>query len=426
MKSQEQRMDKERTYDELAEEHRHMEAELQQYRKYLEQIVSQATIDLQGKNTALQNEIGERKQAEEHLQDSKKQLENSRNQLEAANSRLEAAIFKSNQMAADAEIRNYHLEHEIERRKRTEALLRESENKYRSIIENIEDGYCEMDASWNITFFNDSLCKIIGLSPIDLQGLNWSAILPPEEADAVFKTFSTVYVSDKAQAGYHCKVIRNDESLKHIELSLTPMTNPSGQKTGLRSIIRDADQRKQYEEKLIFLAYHDALTGLYNRKAFYERLEQALNRGIRYKSEFALLYIDIDRFKLVNDTHGHQAGDALLKEITERLKKCLRITDFLSRIGGDEFTVIMDNPHQLTPETAAARIIDAISRPYQLENKTVDFITASVGISVFPKDATGADGLISKADAAMYQAKEHRNGFSNGSDAAPGNKDTSP
>lgn len=412
-------MDQQLTYEQLAEEHRHMEAELTRYRKNLEQIVSQATITLQEKNIALQKEIDERKRAEERL-------EKSQRQLETTNSRLEEAIFKSNQMTADAEIRNYHLEQEIERRKRTEALLRESENKYRSIIENIEDGYCEMDASWNITFFNDSLCKIFGLSPIDLQGINWSAILPSEEVDAVFKTFSTVYVTDKAQAEYHCKIIRNDESLKHIELSLTPMTTPSGQKMGLRSIIRDIDQRKQYEDKLIFLAYHDALTGLNNRKGFYERLEQALNRAIRYKTEFALLYIDIDRFKQVNDTLGHQAGDMLLREITERLKKCLRITDFISRIGGDEFTVIMDNPHQLTPETAAARILDAVSRPYRLDDRTIDFITASVGISTLPRDGANADEMISKADTAMYQAKEHRNGFSCGSDVAPRKKDNSP
>jgi diguanylate cyclase (GGDEF)-like protein len=251
-------------------------------------------------------------------------------------------------------------------------------------------------------------------------------MLPPDDVEAVFKTFSTVTVTDTAQAGYHCKIIRNDESIKHIELSLTPMTAPSGNKMGLRSIVRDIDQRKQYEEKLIFLAYHDAMTGLNNRKAFYERLEQTLNRAIRYHVEFALLYIDIDRFKQVNDTHGHQAGDTLLKEITERLKKCLRITDFFSRIGGDEFTVIMDNPHQLTPETAAERILDAISRPYRLGDKTVDFITASVGISTFPKDGGNADELISRADTAMYQAKANRNRFSSGADTAPRNKDTAP
>jgi diguanylate cyclase (GGDEF)-like protein/PAS domain S-box-containing protein len=407
-------MDNRLTDDELAEDHRHMEAELKQYRKNLERIVSQATITLQEKNAALQKEISERKRAEEHLKDSKAAIENSQRKLESANSRLEEAIFKSNQMAADAEIRNYHLEHEIESRKCTEALLRESENRYRSIIENIEDGYCEMDASWNINFFNNSLCKIFDLSAIELIGLNWSAVLPSEDADAVLKTFSTVYVLDEAQAGYHCKIIRKDGSIKHIELSLTPMSTPTGQKAGLRSIIRDVDQRKQYEEKLIFLAYHDALTGLNNRKAFYERLEQALNHAIRYKTEFALLYIDIDRFKQVNDTLGHQAGDILLKEITERLKNCLRVTDFVSRIGGDEFTVIMDNPHQLTPETAAKRILDAISLPYLLEDDAVDFITASVGISIFPKDAVSADGLISKADTAMYTAKKHRNRFSNG------------
>lgn len=411
-------MKKKRTYEELTGQLHEMEAELKQYRAYLEQIVSQATKDLQEKNQALANEVSERKRAEESVRKSAAELVKNRGELEVANQQLEEAIFKSNQMTANAEIRNYHLEHEIERRKRSEAMLRESENKYRSIIENIEDGYCEMDDTWRINFFNNSLCKIFDIPASDLVGRNWSTILDPAMVDEVFKTFSATLVSDTPRSGYQCRISNEDETIKHIELSLTPMHDASGRKTGLRSIVRDVDQRARYEEKLIYLAYHDALTGLNNRKAFYERFTQALNRAKRYENELALLYIDIDRFKLVNDTYGHEVGDALLQKITQRLKICLRTSDCIARIGGDEFVVIMNNPRQENPAVAATRIIGEISRPFTINNALIDFITASIGISIYPKDAQDADTLISMADAAMYTAKEKRNGFSNHRGAA--------
>lgn len=401
------------TYEELVGQLRDMEAELKQYRAYLEQIVSQATKDLQEKNQALATEVIERKRAEENARKSAAQLVENRREIEVANQQLEDAIFKSNQMTANAEIRNYHLEHEIERRKRSEAMLRESENKYRSIIENIEDGYCEMDDTWHIIFFNNSLCKIFNITASDLVGRNWSTILDPAMIDEVFKTFSATLVSDTPRSGYQCKILNKDETIKHIELSLTPMHDSSGRKNGLRSIVRDVDQRARYEEKLIYLAYHDALTGLNNRKAFYERLKQALNRAKRYENELALLYIDIDKFKLVNDTYGHEAGDVLLQKVTQRLNNCLRTSDCIARIGGDEFVVIMNNPQQENPEVAADRIVTEISRPYTIKNALIDFITASIGISIYPKDAQDADTLISMADTAMYTAKEKRNGFAN-------------
>ena len=184
-----------------------------------------------------------------------------------------------------------------------------------------------------------------------------------------------------------------------------------GEKIGLRSIVRDVDRQKKYEENLIYLAYHDALTGLKNRKAFYEQLQDALYHAKRYGTELALIYIDIDKFKKVNDTLGHEMGDMLLLEIRDRLQNSLRKTDFVSRIGGDEFVVLVDNPHHVHPAIIAEKIVKSLSEPYELKGNIVDYISSSVGISVFPTDAVDMDSLVKKADQAMYVAKENRNAY---------------
>jgi diguanylate cyclase (GGDEF)-like protein len=196
-----------------------------------------------------------------------------------------------------------------------------------------------------------------------------------------------------------------------VGLTPTVIKDAQGKKIGLRSIVRDVDRQKKYEENLIYLAYHDALTGLKNRKAFYEQLQDALYHAKRYGTELALIYIDIDKFKKVNDTLGHEIGDMLLLEIRDRLQNTLRKTDFVSRIGGDEFVVLVDNPHHIHPAIIAEKIVKSLSEPYELKGSIVDYISSSVGISIFPTDAVDMDSLVKKADQAMYVAKETRNAY---------------
>ncbi|MBW2514101.1 MAG: GGDEF domain-containing protein, partial [Deltaproteobacteria bacterium] len=191
----------------------------------------------------------------------------------------------------------------------------------------------------------------------------------------------------------------------------TVINDTQEKKIGLRSIVRDVYRQKKYEENLIYLAYHDALTGLKNRKAFYEQLQDALYHAKRYGTELALIYIDIDKFKKVNDTLGHEMGDMLLLEIRDRLQNTLRKTDFVSRIGGDEFVVLVDNPHNIHPAIIAEKIVKSLSEPYELKGSIVDYISSSVGISIFPTDAVDMDSLVKKADEAMYVAKETRNAY---------------
>ncbi len=299
----------------------------------------------------------------------------------------------------------------IKARNVADQALRDSENRYRSIIENIDQGYCEVGSDGNITFFNDRMHDIAGYSREELTGMNAAVMLDEKDVEKVFKHFADIYETDVPQPELTCLIRRKDDTWKFVGLTPTVIKDAQGNKTGLRSIVRDVDRQKEYEENLIYLAYHDALTGLKNRKAFYEQLSDALYHAKRYGTELGLIYVDIDKFKKVNDTLGHEMGDVLLLEIRDRLQNTLRKTDFISRIGGDEFVVLVDNPNNFHPAAIAEKIVKNLSEPYNLKGNMVDYISSSVGISVFPTDAVEMDSLVRKADQAMYVAKEKRNGY---------------
>ena len=176
------------------------------------------------------------------------------------------------------------------------------------------------------------------------------------------------------------------------------------------SVLADITEHKLSEERIKHVAHHDSLTGLPNRLLFNDRLEQAIRHAERDSREFALLYLDLDRFKPVNDTLGHAAGDELLKSVAARIRRQVRESDTVARIGGDEFTVILaDIGSREDAQSVAGKIVGALAAPFKLDRRTRRIeIGASIGIAVFPKDARDADGLVKVADSAMYQAKQKK------------------
>ncbi len=339
------------------------------------------------------------------------ELAESRRDLESMNKELENAILNANQLAANSEIRNYQLETEMAKRKQTEAALRDSEQKYRSIIETIEDGYCEIDLKGNFVLFNDALCRIFGYDREMLATMKTLDMLSKESADQIFQAYADVYKNGKPILSYRYDIIRKNGEKRHVETSVALIRDTDGKRIGFRGVFRDVEERKQFERQLIYQAYHDALTGLNNRKAFYEKLNDVIKYARRYESEIALVYIDIDRFKQVNDTLGHDAGDDLLKEIAARLTSCLRETDFIARIGGDEFAAILNNPQAGQPDVVAARVVESIGKSYQINGLVINYVSASVGVSRYPMDTDNIQTLITYADTAMYQAKKKRDCF---------------
>jgi diguanylate cyclase (GGDEF)-like protein len=199
-----------------------------------------------------------------------------------------------------------------------------------------------------------------------------------------------------------------DGTLVWEAASISPIRDEDGTITHFVGIKEDITEIKRLQEQLEHLARHDPLTGLPNRFLFADRLRQALAQGKRRKAPFAILYLDLDGFKPVNDVHGHQAGDAVLVEVGRRLQACVRESDTVARMGGDEFTVLLNDIHG--PENArrlADTIVATLCEPFNVEG-TACTIGASLGIALFPQDGATADALLSKADTAMYQAKQER------------------
>jgi diguanylate cyclase (GGDEF)-like protein len=197
-----------------------------------------------------------------------------------------------------------------------------------------------------------------------------------------------------------------------VQQTITPLVNGAGEVTHHIAVQEDITARKDAEARIEELAYHDSLTGLSNRVELRNRLDQAVDEARHHRRSLALHFIDLDRFKVVNDTLGHAVGDALLQAVAERLHGCLRSSDTAARIGGDEFAVLQPALDSLEGATSLAqRILSVMARPFRLAGRDVH-ITPSIGVSVYPLDSTGPEELLKNADMAMYLAKkEGRNNF---------------
>ena len=290
--------------------------------------------------------------------------------------------------------------------KAAQEALRESEEKYRSILENIQEAYFEVDLAGNFTFFNDSLCRITGCSKEELIGANYAQFSDKENSKIVFNTFHKVYTTDQSTEGFDWSIVRKDNTKRFIEASVSIKKDSSGRPSGFKGVIRDITERKRIEQKLNYMATHDALTGLPNRIMFSQLLNQAIQTAKRNKKNLAVFFIDLDRFKIINDTLGHDAGDQLLQEIAKRFKDVLRSSDVVGRLGGDEFVILIEDfNHFRLMKNVAQKILSAAMKPVMIIGEECR-VTASIGISVYPNDGLDEQSLMKNADIAMYYAKE--------------------
>jgi len=204
-----------------------------------------------------------------------------------------------------------------------------------------------------------------------------------------------------------------DGELRSYELKASPLRDASGKVAGIIESSRDITERlhaesqlRRKEARLKHLAHHDPLTQLPNRLLLRDRLEQALHKAERRKRQAALLFLDLDRFKTINDSIGHDVGDQLLREVAQRLSGCVRKSDTLARLGGDEFLVVVEEFQKFTDlATVAESILGTLARPFNIRNHEL-YVTASIGISVYPADGMDSEGLLRCADVAMYRSKE--------------------
>jgi len=294
-------------------------------------------------------------------------------------------------------------------------MHREDEVRLRAIIDTALDAVVQMDAEGIITGWSDQAEKIFGWTAEEAIGrMLHETIIPPQYRDAHVKGLKHFLASGEG-AILNSRVemlgLHRDGRELPVELSITAI-NTAG-RYEFNGFIRDITSRKKSEELIWNQANYDALTGLPNRRMFRDRLAQEIKKSHRAGLKMALLFIDLDKFKEVNDTLGHSLGDILLQEAAHRISDCVRETDTVARLGGDEFIIILaelDNTESI--ERIAESIRQSLAEPFRLEEE-MTYISASIGITLYPDDAVEMEDLLRNADQAMYAAKNTgRNRFS--------------
>ncbi|MDY1360994.1 diguanylate cyclase domain-containing protein [Pseudomonas aeruginosa] len=288
--------------------------------------------------------------------------------------------------------------------------LEHSEARDRAILQSMRDGYFEMDVDGVILTVNPALCQLLGQTRETLIGHPYYELLGEDDLARARQPFQRAMQSGAGKT-FAIPLQRADGSLGYFEATVSLIHDLQGELRGYRGIVRDVSDQIAYQQQLLEMAYRDPLTGLGNRKAFDEQLGQALLRAGSGGSELALLYLDLDRFKEVNDRFGHDIGDALLRTVAERVRSTLRQPDKAYRLGGDEFAVLLEDSQENNPQRLAERLLAALVQPIALNGERIDFVTPSIGIALYPRHAGDPEGLVRAADSAMYEAKRQRNHY---------------
>ncbi len=320
---------------------------------------------------------------------------------------------------AELRVANAQLKCEIDEHKQTAQALQRSEERHRIVLESLPDPVIVYNMEHTVTYVNPAFSRVFGWTLAESK--NHPLDFVPDENRSETRTIFEKILHNETVSGIETRRLRKDGKLIDVSISGAGFFDNARILQGSILTIQDITIRKKTEEEIKFLAYHDVLTELPNRKSFYMHLEDAMMHSHFHRKsserrrsgdhKCALLFLDLDRFKNVNDTLGHDMGDELLKVVVKRLRKCLRKSDYFFRLGGDEFTIILkDFIRNVDVAKVAQKIGEEIARPFHIDSHEL-YITVSIGISVYPDDGDVVETVVKNADMAMYVAKEEQQGY---------------
>lgn len=342
---------------------------------------------------AVTRDISEIKRAEFSLQEYSERLED-----------------RVRERTAELEQANRDLKAEVAERKNAEKLLRESEERFRRLVE-LSPDLILVHIEGVIAFINPQGARMLGYDgPEDLLGGHVMELVHPDDHELAASRIRRTTLEREAVGATEVRMKRVDGSLMHVEIAATPLTYHG--RPAVQAVAHDISARKEAEETIRHMAYYDILTGLPNRALFDDRLAVAIHRAEREEATFAVMFMDLDDFKAVNDTLGHTAGDELLAEVAHRLVDCVRKSDTVARLGGDEFTILLpQTPSPEAVELVARKILDVMAEPAATSRGAID-IDLSIGIAFYPECGRSFSELMHAADMAMYAAKTEGRRFS--------------
>lgn len=296
---------------------------------------------------------------------------------------------------------------DISTRKAAELALRESEARFRQVAEHLSDAFWLSNPEQSeVIYVNPAYEVLYGQPSASLYADSqaYLAVVHPDDRERV-QQLGNDYHDQEIDIEY--RVVQPDGTLRWLWVHHKPIRNEQGAIIRYVDVAKDITQRKAYESQIEQLAYYDALTNLANRRLLHLRTRDLLETVYPLSRTLALLYLDLDRFKAVNDTLGHAVGDALLVQVAARLRESLRETDLLARLGGDEFAVVLPDTNEAAAIHIAQRLITEMERPFEVQGQTLQ-LSASIGIACAPRDGMDISTLLRHADAAMYRAKSNQ------------------
>ena len=303
--------------------------------------------------------------------------------------------------------------------------LAESEYLHRYMVDTSPDIIYILDQEGHFTFINERIESLLGFTKEEIIGRHYSFLVHHDDIERAKYIFNERRIGDRATKNIELRLkCKDDRNSRHfnsrtlpIELNAMGMYSGNNTKannyTGTYGVARDVTERKIAEETICFQAYHDLLTKLPNRALLRDRLSLAIKQAKRDKEKLAVMFLDLDRFKNINDSLGHMIGDELLQQVSARLKDCIRQADTLARFGGDEFTLMLTKLKDAREDASklANKITDTLKQPFNIDGHEL-YVSTSIGIALYPQDGTNMDSLIKHADVAMYHVKgQGKNGY---------------